>query len=106
MQYSRQNGSELLQLLLVWNSNVVHHVTAYSSGIKQQKKVNCYTWMSWLLRIDWGWSVLFTVASTSNFFCVQYLPQLTLLHLDTSLKSMESFRDVRAVIHTGMPDQA
>lgn len=87
-----------------WNSNVVHHVTAYSSGAEQQKKVNCCAWMSWLLRIDWGWSVLFTFAGISNYFCLQCLPQLTVLHLDTGLKSIESFRDVRAVIHTGIAD--
>lgn len=88
MQFSRQQyGSELLQLQLVWNSYVVHHFTAYLSGAEQQKKVNCYAWMSWLLRIDLGWSVLFTFADTSDYFCLQNLPQLT-LHLDTGLESI------------------
>lgn len=102
----QQYGSEVMQLQLVWNSNVVHHSTAYSSGLEQQKKVNCYAWMSWLLRIDSGWSVLFTFAGISNFFCLQCLPQLTVLHLDPGLKSIEPFRDVRVVIHVGIPDQA
>lgn len=88
MQFSRQQyGSELLQLQLVWNSYVVHHFTAYLSGAEQQKKVNYYAWMSWLLRIDLGWSVLFTFADTSDYFCLQNLPQLT-LHLDTGLESI------------------
>lgn len=105
MQSSRQPyGSELFQLQLVWNSNVVHHVTAYSGGVEQQKKVSCCAWMSWLLRIDLGWNVLFIFAGIFNYFCVQYLPQLTVLHLDTGLKSTESFRDVWAVIHTGRAD--
>lgn len=80
----------------------MHHVTAYSSGVEQQKKVNCYARMSWLLRIGWGWSVLFTFGGISNFFCLQYLPQLTVLHLDPSLKSIESFRGVRVVIRLGI----
>lgn len=86
----------------------MHHVTAYSSGAERQKKVNCYAWMSWLLRIDLGWSVLFTFAGISNIFCLQYLTQLTVLHLDPGLKSIESFRGVRlcVVIHIGIRDQA
>lgn len=62
--------------------------------------------LSWLLGIVWTWSVLFAFTSTSNYFCFQCLPQLPFFQLDTGFRSVQSFRDIRAVIHTGLLAQA